>query len=205
MALCRTLLIPLLAAAASAQDPETLAAARRSHALELARLSDSCVQEKLLNDAGRLLGSALRLAPNDKSLLQRQKKLREAWISINRAGERRQAYRSFWKSDAYGKACADLKRRELKVCNEAIQNYLELAGRAEKTDAKLAGAALQAAFDVDPTSRAVASRAGTERLQRLRRQRPGLAARQLGATVVGMPTDLEKLKGKVVLWRSFSL
>ncbi len=37
------------------------------------------------------------------------------------------------------------------------------------------------------------------------RQRPGLAALQLGETVVGKPTDLQHLHGKVVLWRSFSL
>jgi len=199
------LFVALFAAAASAQKPATLAAARQNHALELARLSDSCVEKKLLNDAGRLLSSALRLVPKDKSLLQRQKQLREVWISINRADERREVYKSFWKSDAYKTACVDLKRRELKVRNEAIQNYLELARRVEKDDAKLADAAFRLAFDVDPKSRALGSRAGAERMEKLRRQRPGLAALQLGESVVGKPTDLKKLEGKVVLWRSFSL
>jgi hypothetical protein len=195
----------LLAAAAVAQEPATLAAARKSHALELARLSDSCLENKLLNDAGRLLSSALLLVPKDKTLLERQKRLREAWISINRAGERREAYKRFWRSDAYKKACRDLEKREQKVRKQAIQKYLVLAAGVGKNDAGLADAAFRQAFDVDPTSQALASRAGKERMAKLRRQRPGLDALQLGATVVGKPTDLKSLRGKVVLWRSFSL
>ncbi len=202
-------LVALLAAAAGAQKPAqkpaTLAAIRQSHALELARLSDSCVENKLLNDAGRLLGSALRLAPEDDSLLQRREQLRQVWISINQAGEKREAYKSFWQSGAYKNACADLAKRELKVRSEAIQGYLDFAARVGKTDATATDGAFKLAFEVDPASQALASAAGTERMAMFRHRRPGLAALQLGETVVGTPTDLRKLKGKVVLWRSFSL
>ncbi len=198
-------LVALLATAASAQEPAKLASAKQSHVLELARLSDLCTENKLLNDADRLLRAALRVAPGDSGILERQKRLRELWISVNRDREKRETYKSFWTSGAYETACTGLRKREGKVRREIIQNYLKLGGGVESGDKELANAAFRMAFEVDPRSSALASRAGKERVEKLRRQRPGLAALQLGKTVVGKPTSLQKLHGKVVLWRSFSL
>ncbi len=197
--------VALLAPVASAQGAAKLASAKQSHALELAELSSWCMEKTLLNDAGRLLGTALRRAPGDSSILKRQKQLRELWVGINRAGEKRESYKSFWSSLAYETARKDLRKRERKIHRDAIEKYLELARRDESDDAELANAAYRVAFEVDPTSRALASRAGVDRMKELRRQRPGLAAMKLGEIVVGMPTDLKHLRGKVVLWRSFSL
>ena len=104
--------VALLATAASAQGPAELASAKQSHALELAKLSDSCTEKKLLNDAGRLLRTALRLVPGNASILQRQKQLRELWIGVNRDREKEEIYKSFWSSGAYDKARTDLFRRE---------------------------------------------------------------------------------------------
>lgn len=163
------------------------------------------MEKKLLNDADRLLGSALRLAPKEKVLLERKQRLRDVWISVNRDREKGEVYKGFWKSAAYEKACADLGKRERKIRAGATRRYLEVAGRAGKNDATLADAAFKQAFQVDATSPALTSGAGAERMERLRRERPGLAALQLGKTVVGVPTDLKSLRGKVVLWRSFSL
>ncbi|MHC4514817.1 MAG: hypothetical protein ACYS5W_14075 [Planctomycetota bacterium] len=197
--------VALLATAASAQGPAKLASAKQSHALELARLSDSCAEKKLLNDADRLLRAALRVVPGDQGILQRQKQLRELWISVNRDREKGEIYKGFWKSKAYEAACTDLRKREGKVRRGIIESYLELARGVKSDDAEVTDAALRMAFDVDPTSSALAARAGAERVEKLRRQRPGLAALQLGETVVGKPANLQHLHGKVVLWRSFSL
>jgi len=194
-----------LGSTVSAQQPSPLEHCVQDHVHQLLELSDWTVEQKLLNDAERLLGTARRLVPGDSNAGERAEQLRELRTGINRDRQLRDAHQRFWKSRDYDAVLADLRRREARLQAKLVGQYLKLAADVKNDDPTIAEAAFRAAFAIAPKSRALRTGAGSERLTTYLRERPGLEALELGETVVGKPTDVADLQGKVVLWRSFSL
>ena len=80
-----------LGSTVSAQQPSPLEHCVQDHVHQLLELSDWTVEQKLLNDAERLLGTARRLVPGDSNAGERAEQLRELRTGINRDRQLRDA------------------------------------------------------------------------------------------------------------------
>jgi hypothetical protein len=134
------------------------------------------------------------------------KRLREQRIESIR-GSTKEAYERFL-ATAYPAARKAHEKAEERLLNDALGALLRQAQASERSnDADATRRALRAAWELSPGHALFASRRD-EVLTSLReelRARLSLDQLELGDLVAGGPVTLDDLKGKVVLWRSFSL
>ena len=91
----------------------------------------------------------------------------------------------------------------------ALRSAAALAAIVRRTeDPAEVDAVVRLALGHELTGEALTGAVGEERMARLRAEYDkanGIERLELGAVVIGSPVDHDALRGKVVLWRSFSL
>lgn len=199
----------LLVAALAAQAPQPPADAAApvfaAHARGLLELAGKALDGRLLNDAERLRLVALRCDARVPGADGLEQKIHAALVASG-GGDGREAVKAFWKSAASAKALQQLSESEAALRARCDQDLAAAARQVD--DAAGLDAIVRRALERDLLGDALAGAAGKERTAKLRGEHDrahSIDQLQLGDVVVGSPVDLAALRGKVVLWRSFSL
>ncbi|MAG58638.1 MAG: hypothetical protein CMJ83_20305 [Planctomycetes bacterium] len=193
-------------ATATASDAD-LRPLRAAHAQRLSDLAGQAIGDRLLVDAERLMLTAKKWHPDLADLEAVKKRLYAAYVAVART--EKDAAKAFWSSKAYPKKLDRLHGLESKARSATLG---EVATTARRFRAAQDDAALDAlgrlALELDVSTTRLDRIAGNRRMTGLRQERASrfhLDNLELGGSIVGPKVDLAHLRGKVVLWRNFSL
>ena len=191
-----------------ALPPPPVKVIRASLAFGLLRLGTEASARGLYNDAERLLGAAQVWSPSN---LRSQHRLAANTAERRATYEepRKQEYQQFLNSRRYAEERGRILRAEAELKGECFEKFLALARQAlGSPDEELASIALTDALALNSEDPRLQRTAGKKRLEKVREERAqesGLARLNLGETILGRPLSVADLRGKVVVWRSFSL
>lgn len=180
---------------------------RAAHAQRLADLAVQAIGDRLLVDGERLMLTAKEWHKDLAGLKAIQKQLREAYVAVART--EKDAATAFWDSKTYAKKLDRLHDKEDKASKATLAEMAVVAKqyRAAQDDAAL-DAIARLALELEVRTTPFDRIAGNRRMTRLRTERAArfhLDNLELGESIVGPKIDLAQLRGKVVLWRNFSL
>jgi outer membrane protein assembly factor BamB len=192
----------------AAQAPWSVAQIRESYVSELIKLGDHCCRRSLFNDAERLVREAGEFGCDRERVDDRLDAIRKLRIGVMK-GAPEQPYKDFLRSDDYVRFRREIQKSRKKLDERTITR-LRAAARSgvKQSQTPAAEQAFELIHGIDPNWRFVGGSAERQlwrAVVRRGREKASISQMKLGEAISNHDLSLEDLKGKVVLWRSFSL